>query len=159
MSWLPRSNNHYALWEPLLNSIWVPEALKWPQMGLNIELNGKYQWSFWYMETPFEPYMVCFLNHIFSILYKRGLTCGDVYSLVCNSIQWVAFWYNKNLYALRLEWTRFPLFQCCTCKLKVCSSYFLFGTCIPCHVNIWHSVFGSIMPLMSQFSHCLKGIV
>ena len=26
--------------------------------------------------------MVCFLNHIFSILYERGLTCGAVNSLV-----------------------------------------------------------------------------
>ena len=48
----------------LLNHIWVTEALKLPQKYPNIA--------------------VC-LNHIFSFLYKRGLTCGAVYSLVNNS--------------------------------------------------------------------------
>ena len=46
VSWSPHSKNHFAIWEPLLNPIWVPEALNWPQKGLNIELNGMF----------FQPY-------------------------------------------------------------------------------------------------------
>ena len=31
------------MWEPLLNPIWVTEALNRPQKGLDIELNGKFE--------------------------------------------------------------------------------------------------------------------
>ena len=42
VSWLPRSNDHFAIWEHFVNSIWVPEASNRPQKGLNIELNGNF---------------------------------------------------------------------------------------------------------------------
>ena len=42
VSWLSRSNNHFAMWKPLLNHIWVPEALNRPQKGLSIKLNGNF---------------------------------------------------------------------------------------------------------------------
>ena len=35
-----------AIWEPILNPIWVPEALNRPQKGLNIELNCKFSKPF-----------------------------------------------------------------------------------------------------------------
>ena len=61
----PGSNVRFGKWKHLLNHIWVTEALNRPQI-----------WC----------YMVCFLNHIFSILYECRLTCGAVYSLVISVV-------------------------------------------------------------------------
>ena len=61
VSLLLHSKNHFVKWEPILNPIWVPEVLNRPQ------------------STQIWCYMVCFLNHIVSILYKCGLRCGAVY--------------------------------------------------------------------------------
>ena len=40
MSWSSRSNDHFDIWEPILNPIWVPGAWNRPQNGLNIDING-----------------------------------------------------------------------------------------------------------------------
>ena len=42
VSWSPRSNDHFDIWEPILNPIWVPGAWNRPQKGLNIEINGNF---------------------------------------------------------------------------------------------------------------------
>ena len=42
VSWPPPSNDHLTMWKPLLNPIWVCEALNRPQNCPNMVLNGKF---------------------------------------------------------------------------------------------------------------------
>ena len=88
----PHSNDRFCMWKHLLNHIWVTEALNRPQIGCC---------------------MVCFLNHIFSILYKHRPTCGAVYSLV---YRWFYYLIHVLLYA---NWACYHLIYFLICFLSI----------------------------------------